>query len=437
MKERFKIAILLYAILALVFWRSVRAEVKINEIHPAPNGETEWVEFYNDSSSSANLSNYFFDDDTSFDSDSGSSSKIALSGILLPQMDCFLELSNYLNNSGDVPSLFYIDGTLVDSYSYTKATVGKSYSRIPDGGEWQIDQPPTKSSNRCADLAPTPTPTPTLTPTPTGDQQPTPTPSPTISESPATPTPAGSISPSPEPISYNNVYLSEAMVYPETGEDEWVEIYNDNDYVVSLANWYLDDIEKAGSSMKKFSLEIPPKGYQVVELTSSMFNNDGDSVRLLDFNQSVKDSFEYQTGEKGKTWARINFSSDQYCLTNPTKGSANASCLNPTPTSTVVGQNSPEPTKKVSKNLSQKEKITKTDGRPKPVYQFITSSRNLVEKQGQVLGVKNQPTTGWSRKTSGKLTAYVKGFSSSSFLISFLNIFYLVDKIIKKLTKRR
>lgn len=165
----------------------------INEFLPAPSsGNKEWVEFYNPDSSTVDLSDYFFDDDSDFQSDTGSSGKIAIAGLLAPTSTCYWDLSTYLNNNGDTPTVFNTAGTTIDSYAYTKTTTNKSYSRIPDGGEWQVDQTSTKSSVNCLDLAPTPTPTPTATPTPT----PTPTPTSTPTSTPA-PTTIPTIAPKP------------------------------------------------------------------------------------------------------------------------------------------------------------------------------------------------------------------------------------------------
>lgn len=153
------------------------AAVVINEFLPAPSsGNKEWVEFYNPDSSTVDLSDYFFDDDTDFQSDAGSSAKIPVAGLLGSTSTCYWEMSTYLNNNGDTPTLFNTAGTTIDSYAYTKTTTDKSYARVPDGGEWQADQAPTKSPANCLDLAPTPTPTPTPSPTPTPTATPTPTP---------------------------------------------------------------------------------------------------------------------------------------------------------------------------------------------------------------------------------------------------------------------
>jgi hypothetical protein len=103
---------------------------------------------------------------------------------------------------------------------------------------------------------------PSLTPTPAPTETPvlncvgqaclSPTNFPTQNSSPTN-------TPIPTPISYQNIYLSEVYPNPQTGENEWVEIYNDNDFIVNLNNWYIDDIEDGGSSPKKFSLTIQPK----------------------------------------------------------------------------------------------------------------------------------------------------------------------------------
>lgn len=127
--------------------------------------------------------------------------------------------------------------------------------------------------------------------------------------------------------SYENIYLSEVYPNPLKGESEWVEIYNDNDFSVELINWYLDDIEDGGSSPKKFSLNLAAKSYGIIELSSAMFNNDGDSVRLLDFNKNLKDSFEYSLSQSVKSYGRISFETDEFCLQEPSKGAKNNNCL--------------------------------------------------------------------------------------------------------------
>ncbi len=191
------------SVLFLISTSSVYAgsDLVINEFLPKQSeGIPEWVEFYNSGTSVIDLSDYFFDDDTDFNSDSGSSGKVAISGLLNPQATCYWELTTYLNNNGDTPTLFKTDGSSIDSYQYTQTETDKSYSRVPDGGEWQINQIPTKSSTRCLDLVPSPTPsstpTPSLTPTIIPTYTPSNTPSPSNTPKPqSSPTNKPSVTP--------------------------------------------------------------------------------------------------------------------------------------------------------------------------------------------------------------------------------------------------
>ena len=117
------------------------------------------------------------------------------------------------------------------------------------------------------------------------------------------------------------------MVAPQTGENEWVELYNDNAYEVNLTDWYIDDIAEAGSTQKKFNLTIPPYGYSFIELKQSIFNNSSDEVRLLNPKNEQIDDLLYDFSEKGKTFGRINFRNSDFCLQNPSKGLINTSCI--------------------------------------------------------------------------------------------------------------
>jgi len=176
MNTTFKSLLLIFVSTLFVFMsgavlgvRDVSAQVVINEFMPNPEGSdggsNEWVEFYNTGSQEVDLTQHYFDDDNDFDEDIGKGI-VQLSGVLQAHSLCYLGLSSYLNNDGDVPTLFKDDKSIVDSYSYSSSTEGKSYSRIPDGGGWQSDQNPSKTGIQCQDLAPLPTFTPTDTPAP-------------------------------------------------------------------------------------------------------------------------------------------------------------------------------------------------------------------------------------------------------------------------------
>lgn len=166
-------------------------------------------------------------------------------------------------------------------------------------------------------IAPTslsmPTNTPTLTPTSFPHLSPTIT----ISES-LTNTPS---------INYQNILISEAFVYPESGSNEWVELYNANAYTVYLNNWYIDDITDGGAIPKVITITLLPNSYVVIEMTTSIFNNTGDTIQLLDSAKMTKDSITYTGSQMNKSIGRTLFSSNTVCIQNPSKATINEACI--------------------------------------------------------------------------------------------------------------
>ncbi|MEK7097112.1 MAG: lamin tail domain-containing protein, partial [Patescibacteria group bacterium] len=268
-----------------------QSKISINEflIDPQPQS----VEIFNSGTQSADISDWIIDD-------SGGTTfyTIPNDSIVFPnQCLVFSGDFNLNKSSADTIKLINSSQQLIDSFSYKSSSgSGISYFRQPDATDsWATGSATLgfyNSSTEQTCLFPTLTPSPTITLIPTLTPTPIASPEPTAE--------AGTTATS-TPQSYDNIYLSEVMVNPTTGEKEWVEIFNNNDFSVILNGWYIDDLENSGSSSKIFSLEISRKSYAVFNLTSSMFNNDGDSVLLLDSNKNLKDDFEYSKSEQGKT----------------------------------------------------------------------------------------------------------------------------------------
>ncbi|MCL4365972.1 lamin tail domain-containing protein [Patescibacteria group bacterium] len=132
------------------------------------NSDKEWVEFYNTSSSNVDITQWAI---TELTSSGNVNAHILPSVIIPPSSSCFFEFSSAIfNNNGDTVSLNNSSGTQIDNYTYTSTVQGKTFSRIPDGGNWQIDATdPTKSNTDCNHLPsppPSSTPSPALSPTP-------------------------------------------------------------------------------------------------------------------------------------------------------------------------------------------------------------------------------------------------------------------------------
>jgi len=138
--------------------------------------------------------------------------------------------------------------------------------------------------------------------------------------------PTPSIPPTLPPSPFKNIFISEAMVAPDSGQSEWVELFNDNDFQVDLSGWYIDDIKDAGASPKMISLSIDPYQYGVFELSTALFNNSGDSVRLLNSNGDEQDTFSYAYSEKGRSWGWRTLKSTLFCTQYPSKGVQNSDC---------------------------------------------------------------------------------------------------------------
>lgn len=294
----------------------VKADVKINEFSPESSPQT--VELYNNASESADISGWYIDDD------GGSSNYFTIppKALLYPQ-SCLVISSNLNLNKSTPDSIRLFDSSfppasssahLIDVYSY-KGSPGQDYSygRNPDGQEnWLIISSSFgKYNTNNQNCIITPTTLPSHIPT-------------------NVPTPSPSHTPTSIPESYDNILISEVMVYPDSTEQEWIEFYNNNEFEVVLENWFIDDTENSGSALKTINLIIPPYSFAAYDLTSPMFNNDGDSVRLLDYYKLQKDGFEYGASRQNTTYSRVSWTSDSFCETSASKYGENNACLYPT-----------------------------------------------------------------------------------------------------------
>jgi len=309
--------------------------VVINEFAIEPE---QTVELFNTTDEKINISGWYLDDN------GGTTYIIIPNNTHLFPHSCIVIQKNFNLNRSSTDTIRLFDNTappadsssvLIDFLEYNASPGNEiSFQRNPDGTDtWNIAQSSfglfNESGINCQMI-------PTETPTPKEMPINTPTHSPTTSPA-ATPT--QSISPTPK--SYDNIYISEVMVASESGKKEWVELYNDNDFEVNLSGWYIDDIENAGASPKIISITIDAHGYGAIEMLSALFNNSGDSVRLLDFEEREHDRFSYDHSEKGTSWGWSEFKSDTFCLQLPSQNEKNTECI-PDQVSSPVTLNSAE-----------------------------------------------------------------------------------------------
>lgn len=145
----------------------------------------------------------------------------------------------------------------------------------------------------------------------------------------ATPTPV--LNPS------SGIILSEFMPYSSI---EWVEIFNQNDFSVSLNGWKVQDsINQTGFTTD--NLIINSKSYVYVN-SNRIFNDTGDKIVFKNNNDVIVEEFEYDNGyySLDKSWSKVDGS---WCQANISQGQPNSSCY-VTPTNTPIPTNNPTPT---------------------------------------------------------------------------------------------
>ncbi|MFQ5435664.1 MAG: lamin tail domain-containing protein, partial [Anaerolineae bacterium] len=109
-------------------------DIVINELYPnAASGQTEWIELYNPTPVSIDISGAYIDDIAG-----GGAPKLVPAGTTIAAGGYWtMDTSSFFNNGGDDARLIKSDGvTVVDTYTYTSSKKNKSWYRTPDGGAW-------------------------------------------------------------------------------------------------------------------------------------------------------------------------------------------------------------------------------------------------------------------------------------------------------------
>lgn len=102
---------------------------------------------------------------------------------------------------------------------------------------------------------------------------------------------------------YDHVVINEIYPNANTGEKEWVELYNPTDEDIDISGYIIKD-DGPNSVILEQGTIIPAKGFYVIEF-NNVFNNTGDSVILFDQNETELDKYTYTRTEKGKSYYRM------------------------------------------------------------------------------------------------------------------------------------
>lgn len=110
------------------------------------------------------------------------------------------------------------------------------------------------------------------------------------------------------PVYSNDIIINELYPDPQTGDEEWIELYNNSTENVDFKNWLLEDLKGSIHQYKiTSSLIIPAWGFIFISHNDSgiTLNNDQDGVRLTrPDGQILYETPVFAGGDKGWSFAR-------------------------------------------------------------------------------------------------------------------------------------
>ncbi len=135
-----------------------------------------------------------------------------------------------------------------------------------------------------------------------------------------------------------NEFLADLPAGQEEAQDEWIELYNNDDSPISLLGWTLKDSNDA-HTLRIGEITIPAHGFSVITRKGSSFslNNDADTIRLYDSTSAavLVDTFTYEGTTESRSWGRIPDGTGSFVANLiPSSGSANIAPPSPTPVPT-------------------------------------------------------------------------------------------------------
>jgi len=272
-------------------------DLVINEfVFDPTTGAKEWIELYNNTTSTLNLNGLTLED--------GVGVIANLTGVIAAHSFYIQELStNKLNNDGDIIILKQ-DATIIDQVTYGSWDDGNvsdnaPIANDPDSVARRIDGQ--DSDTDSSDFSLTTTPTKNSANLITANPANPPTP-------PSTGSTGGGTS-QPVILSFNlaDVVINEFVSDHSDGENEWVEFYNNTPNAINLENW---KIEEGSGKVTELIGTIYSHQMAVVESPKGNLNNGGDLIVLKDPNGSIIDRVVYGNWPDGNIFDNALMAND-------------------------------------------------------------------------------------------------------------------------------
>jgi len=372
--------------------------VKISEIMPYPQSDSEWIELENTTNSPKDISSCFLADSSEIKSHKYD---IPANTILQPGGYLVFYRNFYLNNDLDEVRFISENGEVLDTASYSlPATLGAGFSFVfvESLKSWQ----------------------PTSTPRP---------------EEPNlyTPTTSGEEEDESEDVPYNDcsgIMITEIMPSP-TGSDtenEWIEVYNSTGESMDLGGCALSDKLKEGSTKKyviPMNTVIASAKYLLFRrpVTKITLNNDSDGVVFMSSDESiVSDTGNYNDARENISYA---YHEGQWYWTS-----------SPTPEADNVITEPPAKTAKKAAS-TKKKSVAKP---PKSTKKSASNSKKKSSGSGtDVLGARTGDESATKAKINDKMMGYILVVLAGALLMGYLvyiNKDFILENTLKKLPKK-
>ncbi len=162
----------------------------------------------------------------------------------------------------------------------------------------------------------------------------------------------------------STVLVTEIYPNPNTGEQEWVELFNSSGDAITLSGWWLTDELTSQSIIYQFAdkdLPLKPFEFRQIHTSNNKLNNSGDAVHLYNSQGIQVSRLAYSSSQTGQSQQRIALESELSIASIPTIGqddpffsflnevvallpNNSLFCPTPTPPTTYPSVSGPSPT---------------------------------------------------------------------------------------------
>lgn len=140
----------------------------------------------------------------------------------------------------------------------------------------------------------------------------------------------------------DSILINEIMANPQDPKKEWVELYNASSSDIDITEWKITELtySENTTSHNLPAVVILPNSTCFLEFSNAIFNNNGDTISLIDPSGTQIDSYTYTSTTPEKTFSRApDGGAWQTSAADPSKSSTDCNTL-----SLVIPTSTPSPT---------------------------------------------------------------------------------------------